>query len=283
MKLNIVPPGTGKLWVRLGVHTFLRQPLAMSGLLFLSMAIASILGIIPYLGAILYFLPVPALSLGLMAAARVAADGAFPGPSVLFTAFRAGPENTRSMLLLGAIYAGAVLLIGAVVALVDGGEFAKSQQALESINDLMKQPPEVQEAAVPAILSHLTRLMSHTLLTLVLYTPVSMAFWHAPALTHWHGVSVVKSLFFSFIACIRNFKQMAAFSLYWAALCFAVTLPLYFLGMLLGSLELAMGLLAPASLLLMAMFSTSVYFSFRDTFAEDPSESDQTLESQEQP
>lgn len=283
MKLNIVPAGTGKLWVRLGIRTFLRQPLAMSGLFFLFMAAISVLGVIPYAGSVLYLLPVPALSLGLMAAAREAADGRFPHPQVLLMAFRAGPRQTRDMLLLGALYASAVLLAVTLVALADGGDLAKSQQALETINDLMKQSPEVQQAAVPAMLSHLMRVLSNTLLMLVLYTPISLAFWHAPALIHWHGVPVVKSLFFSFVACIRNIKAFTAFGLYWTAVYFAVTVPLCLLGMLLGSIELAMGLVAPASLLLMAMFSTSVYFSFRDTFSEEPSEFAQTIESQEHP
>ena len=37
MKLNIVTPRTGFVWVRLGIRTFWKQPLAMSGLFFLFM------------------------------------------------------------------------------------------------------------------------------------------------------------------------------------------------------------------------------------------------------
>jgi hypothetical protein len=39
MKLNIAPASTGMTWVRLGIKTFMQQPLAMSGLFFLYMAV----------------------------------------------------------------------------------------------------------------------------------------------------------------------------------------------------------------------------------------------------
>ena len=38
MKLNIVPARTGILWVKLGIKTFLKQPLALTGLFFMYMA-----------------------------------------------------------------------------------------------------------------------------------------------------------------------------------------------------------------------------------------------------
>ena len=34
VKLNIVPARTGLQWVKLGIRTFLRQPLALAGLFF---------------------------------------------------------------------------------------------------------------------------------------------------------------------------------------------------------------------------------------------------------
>ena len=38
MKLNVVPALTGVIWVRLGIKTFWRQPVALSGLFFMFMA-----------------------------------------------------------------------------------------------------------------------------------------------------------------------------------------------------------------------------------------------------
>jgi hypothetical protein len=275
MKLNVVPANRGALWVRQGIRTFFRQPLALAGLFLMFMVAMSVLRLIPVLGNIIALAFVPGATLGLMTATQEVAKGQFPTPTVLLSAFRAGRQQLRAMLVLGVIYTCAVFLISVLVTLVDGGELAKSLQALGPIEELMRQPPEVQQAAMPALLSYVMQQLSQLLLMLILYTPVSLAFWHAPALTHWHGIPAVKSLFFSFVACLRNIKAIAAFSLYWAAVYFAVTMSLCLLGMLLGGFQLAMGLVVPATLLLMAMSCTSVYFSFRDTFAEETSESAQ--------
>ena len=48
-----------------------------------------------------------------------------------------------------------------------------------------------------------------------LYLPLSLAFWHAPALVHWHRVPPVKSLFFSVVACFKNFGALTVFGLVW--------------------------------------------------------------------
>jgi hypothetical protein len=50
---------------------------------------------------------------------------------------------------------------------------------------------------------------------MALYLPLSLLFWHAPALVHWHGVPPLKSLFFSLVACMRNFKAFTLFGLAW--------------------------------------------------------------------
>ena len=52
MKLNIVPARTGVLWVRLGIQTFWRQPIAMSGLFFMFMAVMSLSSLLPFAGGV---------------------------------------------------------------------------------------------------------------------------------------------------------------------------------------------------------------------------------------
>jgi hypothetical protein len=42
MKLQILPAKQGLLWVRLGIRTFWRQPLAMTGQFFLFMGLLSL-------------------------------------------------------------------------------------------------------------------------------------------------------------------------------------------------------------------------------------------------
>ncbi|MBC7918335.1 MAG: hypothetical protein H7Y28_11070 [Rhodoferax sp.] len=258
MKLNIVPAGTGKLWVRLGIRTFLRQPLAMSGLFFLFMAVISVIGMIPYVGSVLSLTLLPAATLGLMAATRETTLGNFPMPTLLVTAFRAERSQARAMLMLGVLYAVSILLVLGISTLIDGGKFAKLYLMGGALSPELLQGTEFQMA---------------TLVALALYLPLSMAFWHAPALVHWHGVPAVKSLFFSLVACVRNFWAMVVYSLLWGAVTVSVITLVTVLGATLGGSELVGTLIFPTALLLVAMFFTSMYFTFRDSFDEqDPKE-----------
>ena len=92
MKLNIVPARTGLTWVKLGITTFIKQPLAMSGLFFMFMAMLSVATLVPFIGAALALALLPAATLGLMAATQEATKGKFPMPSILISAFR-GPRK----------------------------------------------------------------------------------------------------------------------------------------------------------------------------------------------
>ena len=201
MKLNIVPARTGFQWVKLGAKTFFRQPLAMGGLFFMFMATVSVLSLIPLAGTLISLALVPAATLGLMAASREAEQGRFPMPTLLVSAFRAGPSNTRSMLILGAMYAAALMLVFGVGAL-----FASDLPPVEMPEG------EVSPERVRAMFSN-----PGLWVALLLYVPVVMAFWHAPALVHWHAVSPFKSLFFSLMACWANKGAMLLYGLGWMA------------------------------------------------------------------
>jgi hypothetical protein len=68
MKLHIVPARQGILWVKLGMRTFLRQPLALSGLFFIFMAVMSLLSMVPLIGNVLALALLPGATLGVMVA-----------------------------------------------------------------------------------------------------------------------------------------------------------------------------------------------------------------------
>lgn len=96
MKLQIVPAKQGLLWVKQGIRTFWRQPLAFTGLFFLFMAWVSLLSMVPFIGAALALLVLPAATLGLMVATEQAAGGKFPMPTVMLVAFRAGQQRLKA-------------------------------------------------------------------------------------------------------------------------------------------------------------------------------------------
>jgi len=50
MKLHIVPARTGMTWVKLGIRTFWKQPMALAALFFMTMASMSLASMIPLVG-----------------------------------------------------------------------------------------------------------------------------------------------------------------------------------------------------------------------------------------
>jgi hypothetical protein len=251
MKLQIVPAKQGLVWVKQGIRTFWRQPLAFTGLFFLFMAWVSVLSMVPFIGAALALLVLPAATLGLMVASEQAASGKFPMPTVMLVAFRAGQQRLKAMMLLGGLYALSFLAVMAISALVDGGGFAKVYLANAPITPEVVNDADFQTAMW---------------LTTIMYVPLSMLFWHAPALVHWHGVPPVKSLFFSAIACWRNLGAFAVYLLAWAGVLVAGAILIVLISSALGGNDLSAAVLMPGALLMAAMFFASVYFSVKDCF-----------------
>jgi hypothetical protein len=254
MKLNVVEARTGSKWVRQGIRVFWKQPIAMSGLFFLFMAIMSLSALLPIVGSFIALTLLPAATLGLMAASREVDLGKFPMPTILAIAFRANKERKRDMAILGLLYALGFVGVMGISALMDGGGFAKLYLVGGKLDAETIMEPNFQNAMW---------------LSLLLYMPLSMVFWHAPALVHWHGVPALKSLFFSTVACLRNWRAFLVFGLMWTVVFMSTALILSLVSGLMGDGELVSMTLLPAMLMLAAMFFCSVYFSFRDCFVSD--------------
>jgi hypothetical protein len=247
MKLNIVPAGTGIQWVKLGITTFLKQPLGLTGLFFMYWAAAFLLLVLPLVGPVLALATMPMATLGMMVAAQEAAEGRFPMPKAMAALFRAGRQRLLAMGLLGLIYAA---LLMAVVALVP---------LIVDVSGLRTVTPETM---TPEIAAQFLSAMSAGAL---LYLPVSLMFWHTPALVYWHRVSPVKSIFFSVVACLRNGKALLLFGVGWAAVVFGALMVMATLSLVTGQMVAAFAM-QPLVLMISAMFSTSLYFTFRDSF-----------------
>ena len=254
MNLRLVPARAGLQWAVQGIRTFWRQPLAMSGLFFVFMATVSLVSVLPLIGGTLALVLLPALTLGMMAATQVAGEGRFPMPGVLFTALKAGP-NRKAMLQLGAAYAAGFLVLMAVSMLADGGKFARIYLMGGAVT-----PEVVDNADFQAALW----------VSMLLYIPFSMLFWHAPALVHWHGVPVLKSLFFSWMACWRNLKAFAVYAAFWTGMFLAAGVSALLVSSALGDAQMMLSILMPLALLGVAMFFTSMLYSVRDCFTALP-------------
>lgn len=254
MKLHLFPARHGVVWVKLGIRTFFRQPLALSGLFFLFMMSMSVLSMVPIFGNVIALALLPVATLGLMTATRETIKGNFPMPVVLLSGFRAGRNTMRSMLILGVIYAVTFVLVLGASALMDDGKFATLYLVGGKLNSEALQDGSFEAAGLVA---------------LGLYLPLSLLFWHAPALVLWHGLSPSKSLFFSFVACVRNFWAMAVYAVAWFVVFVAVGTTIALLASLTGSEELVAAVLFPSAMLMASMFFTSMYFTFADCFGEN--------------
>ena len=255
MKLNVVKARQGSTWVRQGIRTFWRQPLALSGLFLLFMALASMSSMLSYGGTFLGLMFIPAASLGLMAAAREADLGRFPMPSMLIIGFKQGAAQSKQMVLLGFLYALLFCFVLAMSTMFDNGDFARMYMAGGNLSEEHILNEHFQTAA---------------LFSMLLYLPLSSLFWHAPALMHWHAQPLAKSIFFSFMACWANWRAFAVFGLTWLSIFLMTSVLLSLISMVFDEGQLSLTLMLPAMLMLATMFFTSSYYSFRDCFVSEP-------------
>jgi len=251
MQLKLVRATTGARWVQLGMRTFFKQPLALAGLFFMFMVLMSVVSMVPLIGLPLALTLLPAGTLGLMEASRLAALSRFPMPLVLLSGLRAGPVKRRALLLLGVCYAGGFLCALGVTFLVDGGGFARLYfGGYMPVKEMLESGEFI--GAMWTFLA--------------VQLPLSLLFWHAPALVYWQDIPPVKSLFFSMVACGRNFWALTVFALVWMAVLVGMVLALGFIGNLWDNPALVGTLFFPALLMLAAMFFTSLFFTYRDSF-----------------
>jgi len=251
MKLQLVPARRGAAWVKLGMQTFFKQPLALLGLFFMFLALMSVATMVPLIGLPLAMTLLPAITLGLMAATREATLGKFPMPLILLSGFRSGPVKLRAMLALGGMYACGFLCAIGVSYLVDGGGFARMYLGGQAPTTEMIGSGQFQAAMWTFIGLHL---------------PLSLLFWHSPALVYWQGLPAFKAMFFSIVACVRNFWALTVFALLWMAVMVGVVLLLVTGANLFNQPHLASVMLFPGLLLVATMFFTSLYFTYLDCF-----------------
>jgi len=274
MKLHIVPARTGAEWVRLGLKTFWRQPLAFISLFFLLMALISTVSLLPLVGSVLAPILLPFMTLGLMVATSVAytdnAEGAGiaghaqrPTGSALFVAV-AGALRTEwsSLVKLGVISAAYFVVAVLLTSFIDGGQLARAY--------LLDDMPSAETIAS-------SDFQVARMFLMCLNLPLSLAMWHAPALVHWHGVEPVKSIFFSVVALFRNFGAYALFVLAWFGVFLLAGIGMGLIATVLIGVGAAAGgaalignvLIVGSALVLAAMSLSSTWFTFRDSF--DPS------------
>jgi hypothetical protein len=249
MRARVVPAGQGVRWLFDGWILFTAAPLAWLALIMAYWLLMTLVSLAPLVGVAAASILVPAFSVGLMAAARAASKRGGVEIGLLFDGFRHEP---RLQLALGAAYLVCLALVLGGSALADDGALARWMLTGRRPGNEVLQSEEFLTALA---------------LAAALYTPVMMLFWFAPPLVAWHSVGPGKALFYSFFACLLNWRAFLAYAAATAVMTLVVP---FILVLVLRALVAGVSLAWLAFPLLGVMLPTlfaSFYASYRDVFA----------------
>ena len=253
MQARIVGIQRGARWLGEGWQLFRGAPLGWLALVFAYWLLMTFASLLPLVGVVIAPVLVPAFSVGFMAAARAVGGGQRLELALLFEGFRS--QALRTQLVLGLAYLACLALVLSGTTLADNGALAQWMTTGQRPSEDVLQSDTFFAALACAAL---------------FYVPVMMMFWFAPPLAAWHATGAGKALFFSFFACLMNWRAFLAYG----AVTAAITLVLPFL--VLSGLMLASGgalavpvvsLAFPLVMLLLPTLFASFYASYRDVFA----------------
>ena len=249
MQALIIPVRRGWRWLLDGFAIVRKNPMMLSLVVlcyWLSMAVVSA---VPLLGQIAVAVCIPAFSVSIMNACRAIDQNRPLSPMILLSGFA---SHRRTLLLLGAGYLVASVSILGFSALFDDGKLFQAMLAGKALESGLETNEDFVTAAQVA---------------LVLFIPLTMAYWFAPVLAGWHGFSGVKAIFFSLIACKRNWRAFLAYGT--SVVVFVALIP----GLALGALGALLpgGVLSTLLTLLLVLviaptMYASFYVSYRDIF-----------------
>ena len=259
--MRIVPAGNGWRWLREGWSIFARSPVVWMLLVFSYWLVLSLIGAIPKIGPFVVLATLPAFAVSFMNIARLTAVGRQVTPMELVSGFR---QNLRGIATLGVLYFFFFALAITLSALVDGGDLAQTLMVGRRTSDA---PPNPLAGVVAALV----------------YLPVLLAYWFAPALAAWENMSAPKALFYSFYAGWKNWRAMLVYGVVSSAIAFGGTFLLFELIALIAPSMLAaptpgaagpqgflMFVLMPIILAGLSVLFASFFASYRDVFPEHP-------------
>lgn len=246
MQARQLPTSRGWAWLREGWLLWRRNPALLTFLTFGYLMMLVVLSLLPFIGLPLMYLLTPVLSLGVLNGCRAIDEGRKAGPDVLFSGFR---MNLQTLVTIGGLYLVASLLALVVTMIADGGALLRLM-AGGQVDQAVAETPAFSMAL---------------LIALVLSTPVMMAYWFAPLLAGWWNLPAPKAMFFSFFACLRNWRPFFGYAV--GLMLFAAVLP----GLFIGTIALVSPILGRllslvVPLALIPILFGSFYANARDVF-----------------
>lgn len=187
MQARCLPARRGAFWLLAGLHLFRRNPPLLTAVtLTYLLLVQLIVQLLPGVGPFVLPLALPAMILIVGNGVRLIDRGGSPLPAGLLHGVRG---NGVAMLRLGGLHLVGAFVFVALIMLLEGGgiKFA-----------------DFEKADDPELLWSLLRLF-------ILAIPFLLAFLFAPYLVGWDGVPATKSLFFSFVAAVRNWRALGSY------------------------------------------------------------------------
>lgn len=253
MKLRLQPAGAGIRWVQMGFTVLVRRPWPTIGLFLMFLFGSLLLLSLPLVGALATLVLLPTVTVGFMLASRAAVTQEPVQPGILLAPIRTHAPARAMLLRQGLAYAGLTLVLMIAADVLDGGRLAEWYAHLGST-------ATVDELSIDP------KLQTGLLMRVLIALPLSVLFWHAAALAHWHGVPLGKSLFFSAVACVRNASAFVVYGFTWAAVALFLAMVIRFVASVLGAGTVAGVAALPAMVILSSAFYASLYFTYADSF-----------------
>ena len=236
MKIRAMSIDRGAGWLLEGFGYFRNSALNWAGACILFFVISIVLSLVPFIGGFAVNILMPVFMAGLILGCHAQHQGGEFTVNHLFAGFS---NNTAQLIVLGLIYLLGMIVI-TIVALVmiffmlGGLVFLEHMQAGN---------PEL-------ILQNFKGVMLVLLVALMLYLPLLMAYWFAPALVVLNDVSPVDALIMSFKGCLANILPFLLYGIIGLVLSVIAIIP-FGLGLL---------ILGP-------MIIASIYIAYRDIFS----------------
>lgn len=243
-----VPAGHGIGWIRSGAHTLFQSPFGWLTSVALWFFVTLIAMLFPFIGPALFSLSLPGLFAGFMLGCMAIEQNRSLKPRHLLTSFQRNPQR---LFQLGLVNLSGETLLSLVLVFWGGQQVINLQTLSQAGPDQLAQ---VQSALLA---------LSPLLITLFLVQLVLLMMgWFAPALLVFTPLSTGDALHESMRGFLGNLPAFILYTLTMAALLIMVG----FISILIPWLS------APLWFFLVALIIASVYASYRDVFADLPTD-----------
>ena len=234
LEVRQVSAANGWNWIVEGFALFRKSPVIWIALFCIYLLIGMALSLVKIVGPIVLNLLAPVFVAGFMLGCRALDNDEELEINHLFAGFRL---HTAQLITVGGIYlVGIIIVVGIMFA---GGDNA--------VLHAMFSGEKLDQQQTAAALSH--GFLITALLGLGLLMPLIMAYWFAPILVVFHGLSGVDAMKQSFNACLRNILPFFVYSLISMVL------------LLLAIIPFGLGLL-----IMIPTMTASLYVSYKDIF-----------------